>query len=52
MLLITPTALKGDNIVDWVHTPHVKPADILLSGDPSWTVHNMDNPLQFKVTGP
>ena len=52
MLLTTPTPLNVDSIAAWVLVSHVKPADVLLPGDPHWMVEKMDNLFKLKITLP
>ncbi|VFV32358.1 Hypothetical predicted protein, partial [Lynx pardinus] len=53
VVLTTPTALKVDDIVTWVHHTHVRPADpSLIQKDivTRWAINwDQHNPLKLKL---
>ena len=56
VLLTTPTALKVDSIVAWVHTSHVKPAVALLLGTHvgqyrRWTICSSSSQMKYQHGG-
>ena len=53
IILVTPTALKVDGILTWLHFSHVRPADPFTDIQavlPQWRVSkHLDNPLKLKL---